>query len=406
MSSSSSPSPSPAPVIGKIGPYTVFLTPPPPSPSPSPRNAVIQSPTPPTRTTEYPIPASPRPQAVIPPPQVNLPPVIPPPAQYMRPDEDRFGFFWTAVARVQHVHSRVDEYVANWLGLNQSKYQWALDDFYEAKGVEVGKEMQKQMKYPAKPNASESYHSAFKVASHAVLYTSKSSTSRSASWKQGESFHFFCCNIVAGLEVGVSPLPPHLPLVATMSSRNRDKNRDRDRDTTRDRDSTRDHRDRDREIDRRRDKDDRDHRDRDRRGDHRDRTRRSPTPDRTRSRHTRSPLHHRSSTRRTPSRSPSRPRRSDDKEGSKAAVSEKPKKNGEKEEEGEKGGGEGDKEVDADEVEMMKNLGIPTWFDSTKGKPVPGANVSGVRVVTKRQPRQYMNRRGGFNRPLPAEVNR
>ena len=37
---------------------------------------------------------------------------------------------------------------------------------------------------------------------------------------------------------------------------------------------------------------------------------------------------------------------------------------------------------------------------------VPDADVSGVRVVTKRQPRQYMNRRGGFNRPLPPERNR
>jgi U4/U6.U5 tri-snRNP-associated protein 3 len=57
-------------------------------------------------------------------------------------------------------------------------------------------------------------------------------------------------------------------------------------------------------------------------------------------------------------------------------------------------------------MEMMKMMGIPTGFDSTKGKPVPGADVSGVRAVTKRQPRQYMNRRGGFNRPLPAEKNR
>lgn len=61
---------------------------------------------------------------------------------------------------------------------------------------------------------------------------------------------------------------------------------------------------------------------------------------------------------------------------------------------------------DEDEIEMMKKLGIPVGFDSTKGKPVPGADVSGVRAVTKRQPRQYMNRRGGFNRPLPAERNR
>ncbi|KAF2309458.1 hypothetical protein GH714_002738 [Hevea brasiliensis] len=33
--------------------------------------------------------------------------------------------------------------------------------------------------------------------------------------------------------------------------------------------------------------------------------------------------------------------------------------------------------VDEDEIEMMKKLGIPIGFDSTKGKPVPGADVSG-----------------------------
>lgn len=75
------------------------------------------------------------------------------------------------------------------------------------------------------------------------------------------------------------------------------------------------------------------------------------------------------------------------------------------------GGGDREAEVegslvDEDEIEMMKKLGIPAGFDSTKGKPVPGADVSGVRAVTKRQPRQYMNRRGGFNRPLPPERNR
>lgn len=62
--------------------------------------------------------------------------------------------------------------------------------------------------------------------------------------------------------------------------------------------------------------------------------------------------------------------------------------------------------LDENEIEMMKMMGIPVGFDSTKGKPVEGNDVSGIRVVTKRQPRQYMNRRGGFNRPLPAEVNR
>ncbi|KAB2600154.1 U4/U6.U5 small nuclear ribonucleoprotein 27 kDa protein-like [Pyrus ussuriensis x Pyrus communis] len=68
--------------------------------------------------------------------------------------------------------------------------------------------------------------------------------------------------------------------------------------------------------------------------------------------------------------------------------------------------GDGGEGMDEDEIEMMKKLGIPTGFDSTKGKPVLGADISGVRAVTKRQPRQYMNRRGGFNRPLPAERNR
>ncbi|XP_052160478.1 uncharacterized protein LOC127777894 isoform X2 [Oryza glaberrima] len=63
--------------------------------------------------------------------------------------------------------------------------------------------------------------------------------------------------------------------------------------------------------------------------------------------------------------------------------------------------GEGD--VDVEELEMMKMMGIPVGFDSTKGKHVPDADVSGVRVVTKRQPRQYMNRRGGFNRSATAE---
>ena len=66
----------------------------------------------------------------------------------------------------------------------------------------------------------------------------------------------------------------------------------------------------------------------------------------------------------------------------------------------------GDGDMGAEELELMKMMGIPVGFDSTKGKYVPGADVSGVRAVTKRQPRQYMNRRGGFNRPLPPEVNR
>ncbi|KAJ4980834.1 hypothetical protein NE237_031671 [Protea cynaroides] len=36
---------------------------------------------------------------------------------------------------------------------------------------------------------------------------------------------------------------------------------------------------------------------------------------------------------------------------------------------------------------MMKKFGIPLGFNSKKGKPVPGADVSGVRAIMKRQPR-------------------
>jgi len=52
-----------------------------------------------------------------------------------------------------------------------------------------------------------------------------------------------------------------------------------------------------------------------------------------------------------------------------------------------------------EEAEMMKLMGFGN-FDSTKGKHVPGNDVSAVHVVLKRKYRQYMNRKGGFNRPL------
>lgn len=31
-------------------------------------------------------------------------------------------------------HLSLDEYLADWFGLNQSKYQWALNDYYESSG--------------------------------------------------------------------------------------------------------------------------------------------------------------------------------------------------------------------------------------------------------------------------------
>jgi U4/U6.U5 tri-snRNP-associated protein 3 len=54
---------------------------------------------------------------------------------------------------------------------------------------------------------------------------------------------------------------------------------------------------------------------------------------------------------------------------------------------------------------MMQAMGVPFAFDTTQGAHVEDerANVSGVKVKSTRSARQFMNRRGGFNRPLPAE---
>ena len=50
---------------------------------------------------------------------------------------------------------------------------------------------------------------------------------------------------------------------------------------------------------------------------------------------------------------------------------------------------------------MMKIMGI-SGFDSTKNKKVKGNDHGEVHVSVKRRYRQYMNRKGGFNRPLDA----
>ncbi|KAJ9550786.1 hypothetical protein OSB04_014831 [Centaurea solstitialis] len=118
----------PPPMIGKIGPYTVFVTPP-PTPKPSSEPSIASS-----------VSGSPMRKSVSPPPVAkSAPPVLPPPVQYEKSasayDSTKFGFFWDAVAKVQNAHSSLDEYVARWFGLNQSKYQWALDDYYEKNGV-------------------------------------------------------------------------------------------------------------------------------------------------------------------------------------------------------------------------------------------------------------------------------
>ena len=61
--------------------------------------------------------------------------------------------------------------------------------------------------------------------------------------------------------------------------------------------------------------------------------------------------------------------------------------------------------VTPEEIAMMAAMGIPFGFDTTNGKEVQDAkaNAGAVKAKQTRQARQYMNRRGGFNRPLPAE---
>ncbi|XP_033757304.1 U4/U6.U5 small nuclear ribonucleoprotein 27 kDa protein-like [Pecten maximus] len=51
------------------------------------------------------------------------------------------------------------------------------------------------------------------------------------------------------------------------------------------------------------------------------------------------------------------------------------------------------------EAAMMKAMGFVS-FDTTKGKKVAGNDIYVANTARKRRYRQYMNRRGGFNRPL------
>ncbi|KAJ8597996.1 hypothetical protein M405DRAFT_6535 [Rhizopogon salebrosus TDB-379] len=55
--------------------------------------------------------------------------------------------------------------------------------------------------------------------------------------------------------------------------------------------------------------------------------------------------------------------------------------------------------TNADEDAMMAAMGL-AGFGSTKGKHVEGNQEGSVSVKKMRTWRQYMNRRGGFNRPL------
>lgn len=58
-------------------------------------------------------------------------------------------------------------------------------------------------------------------------------------------------------------------------------------------------------------------------------------------------------------------------------------------------------DADEDEMEemMRKSMGF-TRFRTTKDTKVPGNQIYGVRKEKMVVARQYMNRSGGFNRPL------
>jgi len=50
-------------------------------------------------------------------------------------------------------------------------------------------------------------------------------------------------------------------------------------------------------------------------------------------------------------------------------------------------------------------LGLPGGFDTSKGKHVEGNDWGAVKVKSERVYRQYMNRKGGFNRKLDPDKN-
>lgn len=53
-----------------------------------------------------------------------------------------------------------------------------------------------------------------------------------------------------------------------------------------------------------------------------------------------------------------------------------------------------------DEDKMMHQIMGFQSFDTTKGKKVQGNDAFAVNKKVERKYRQYMNRKGGFNRPL------
>jgi U4/U6.U5 tri-snRNP-associated protein 3 len=52
-----------------------------------------------------------------------------------------------------------------------------------------------------------------------------------------------------------------------------------------------------------------------------------------------------------------------------------------------------------EEIAFMRMMGF-SGFSTTKGQHVEGNGVGAVHHTMQRKYRQYMNRKGGFNRPL------
>ncbi len=56
--------------------------------------------------------------------------------------------------------------------------------------------------------------------------------------------------------------------------------------------------------------------------------------------------------------------------------------------------------------DVMRQLGIPTQFKSTKGKEVPDGNIAFANIKSARKHRQVMNRAVEGGRALVAEATR
>lgn len=64
------------------------------------------------------------------------------------------------------------------------------------------------------------------------------------------------------------------------------------------------------------------------------------------------------------------------------------------------GDDEPEPEVEGDDMDAMQAMMGFGGFGTTKGQKIAGNNVGAVRKEKKTEYRQYMNRQGGFNRPL------